>query len=57
MIAGRDGLGYLIWDARNQLRPELVVVGMVVIGVIGVVIDRLVMRLTQIPSVRWGYDR
>ena len=57
MIAGRDGLGYLIWDARNQLRPDLVVVGMVVIGVIGVVIDRLVMRMTRIPSVRWGYDR
>src|SRR6266850_7018313 len=56
MIAGRDGLGFLIWDARNQLRPDLVVVGMVVIGVLGVVIDRLVMRLTRIPSVRWGYD-
>jgi len=57
MIAGRDGLGFLIWDARNQLRPDLVVVGMVVIGAIGVVIDRLVMRLTRIPSVRWGYER
>jgi NitT/TauT family transport system permease protein len=57
MIAGRDGLGFLIWDARNQLRPDLVVVGMIVIGVIGVIIDRLLMRLTQLPSVRWGYDR
>ncbi len=57
MIAGRDGLGFLIWDARNQLRPDLVVVGMIVIGVLGVIIDRLLMRLTQIPSVRWGYDR
>lgn len=57
MIAGRDGLGFLIWDARNQLRPDLVVVGMVIIGAIGVVIDRLVMRLTRAPSVRWGYDR
>jgi NitT/TauT family transport system permease protein len=57
MIAGRDGLGFLIWDARNQLRPDLVVVGMVVIGIIGVIIDRLLMRLTRLPSVRWGYDR
>lgn len=57
MIAGRDGLGFLIWDARNQLRPDLVVVGMVIIGVIGVVIDRLLMRLTRLPSVRWGYER
>ena len=57
MIAGRDGLGFLIWDARNQLRPDLVVVGMIVIGLLGVVIDRLLTMLTQIPSVRWGYDR
>jgi len=57
MIAGRDGLGFLIWDARNQLRPDLVVVGMIVIGVIGVLLDRLLVQLTRIPSVRWGYDR
>ena len=57
MIAGRDGLGFLIWDARNQLRPDLVVVGMIIIGIIGVLIDRLLVRLTQLPSVRWGYER
>src|SRR5579871_5177635 len=57
MIAGRDGLGFLIWDARNQLRPDLVVVGMAIIGCIGVIIDRLLVQLTRIPSVRWGYDR
>jgi NitT/TauT family transport system permease protein len=57
MIAGRDGLGFLIWDARNQLRPDLLVVGMVVIGLIGVALDRLLVQLTRIPSVRWGYEK
>jgi len=57
MIAGRDGLGFLIWDARNQLRPDLLVVGMIVIGIIGVIIDRLLVQLTRIPSVRWGYEK
>ncbi|HYP25894.1 MAG TPA: ABC transporter permease [Blastocatellia bacterium] len=57
MIAGRDGLGFAIWDARNGLRMDLLVVGMIVIGVIGVVIDQLLLRLTRIPSVRWGYER
>jgi len=57
MIAGRDGLGFMIWDARNALRPDLVVVGMCIIGVIGVVLDRLLVQLTRIPSVRWGYER
>ena len=57
LVAGRDGLGFLIWDARNALRPDLVVVGMVVIGALGVLIDRLLVQLTKMPSVRWGYDR
>jgi NitT/TauT family transport system permease protein len=57
MIAGRDGLGFAIWDARNGLRMDLLVVGMIAIGLIGVVIDRLLVQLTRIPSVRWGYER
>jgi NitT/TauT family transport system permease protein len=57
MIAGRDGLGFAIWDARNGLRMDLLVVGMIVIGIIGVAIDRILVQLTRIPSVRWGYER
>lgn len=57
MIAGRDGLGFAIWDARNGLRMDLLVSGMVVIGVIGMTLDRVLTRLTRIPSVRWAYDR
>ena len=57
MIAGREGLGYLIQDARNQLRPDLLVVGMTAIGIIGVALDRLLVQLTRIPSIRWGYEK
>ncbi len=57
MIAGRDGLGFAIWDARNGLRMDLLVAGMIVIGVIGVLIDRVLVLLTKIQSVRWGYER
>lgn len=57
MIAGRDGLGAAIWDARNGLRNDILVTEMIVIGLMGVVLDRLLVRLTLIPSVRWGYDR
>jgi NitT/TauT family transport system permease protein len=56
MIAGRDGLGFAIWDARNGLRMDLLVAGMIVIGIIGMVIDRVLVRLTRIQSVRWGYE-
>jgi hypothetical protein len=30
---------------------------MVVIGLLGVALDRLLVQLTKIPSVRWGYER
>lgn len=57
MVAGADGLGFAILDARNGLRTDLVVVEMIVIGTIGVLIDRFLSGLTRIPSVRWGYER
>src|SRR4051812_34779592 len=57
MIAVRSGLGYLIVDARNGLRMDLVVCGMITIGAIGIGLDVLFARLTKIPSVRWGFDR
>ena len=44
-------------DARNGLRMDLLGAAMIVIGVIGVVLDRLLAQLTRIPSVRWGYER
>lgn len=57
MIAGRAGLGFAIWDARNGLRMDLLVCGMIVIGLIGIVLDRILFQMTRIPSVRWGYER
>lgn len=40
MVGMRSGLGYLIMDARNFLRTDFVMAGMVVIGLIGFIIDR-----------------
>jgi NitT/TauT family transport system permease protein len=57
MIAGRDGLGFAVMDSRNGLRTDLLVVAMIVIGIAGVAIDSVLVQLTRIPSVRWGYDR
>ena len=52
-----DGLGFAVWDARNGLRIDLLAAVMVVIGLLGVAIDRLLVQMTRIPSVRWGYER
>ena len=57
MIVGRDGLGFAIWDARNGLRMDLLVSGMIVIGAIGTLLDVLLRQLARHPGVRWAYDR
>lgn len=57
MVAGREGLGFAVMDARNGLRTDLLLVEMIAIGLIGIAIDGVLVRLTKIPSVRWGYER
>ncbi|HYE21217.1 MAG TPA: ABC transporter permease [Tepidisphaeraceae bacterium] len=50
------GLGYLIIDARNAgKRYDLVVAGMVMIGLIGLALDALVRQVEKFDEVRWGY--
>lgn len=56
MIAVDSGLGFLIVDARNAgNRYDLVVAGMVVIGVIGLLLDMAMRSLERVKSFRWGY--
>jgi NitT/TauT family transport system permease protein len=58
MIAVNSGLGYLIIDARNAgKRYDLVVAGMLMIGVIGLVLDLLIRRLERLDEVKWGYSQ
>lgn len=58
MIALRSGLGYMIMDARNAgNRYDLVVAGMVIIGVIGLLLDLGMRLLEGLKSVRWRYAR
>ena len=57
MIAVNSGLGFLIVDARNAgNRYDLVVAGMVMIGVIGLLLDNGMRSLEKIRSLRWGYS-
>jgi NitT/TauT family transport system permease protein len=55
MIAVTSGLGYLITDSRNSGRYDLVVAGMVLIGLIGLVLDQSMRQLERQPSMRWAY--
>ncbi len=57
MVGCKDGLGYGIYDARSALRLDLVALYMIIIGLLGIGLDRLLSQLTRLPGVRWGYER
>jgi len=58
MIAVDSGLGYLIIDARNAgKRYDLVVSGMILIGIIGLILDVLMRSAEGLESVRWGFRK
>ena len=56
MIALRSGLGYLIMDSRNAgNRYDLVIAGMIIIGLIGLLLDGFMRLLEGHKLVRWRY--
>ena len=56
MIALRSGLGYLIMDSRNAgNRYDLVIAGMIIIGLIGLLAGRTMRLLEALKLVRWRY--
>ena len=48
------GLGFLIIDARHTLRTDLIMAGIVVIGVIGFCLDKLLSYLERLAAKKWG---
>ena len=58
MIAVNSGLGFLIVDARNAgNRYDLVLAGMVMIGVVGLLLDGGVRSLEKAKTLRWAEER
>src|SRR3954465_13498730 len=56
MIALHSGLGYMIIDSRNAgNRYDLVIAGMIIIGLIGLALDGIMRLLESMKSVRWRY--
>ena len=56
MIAVDSGHGYLVIDARNSgKRYDLVVAGMVIVGLVGFLLDLAFRGLERLRFVRWGF--
>lgn len=54
MVGAQSGLGYLIVDARNLLRLDLVLAGIIFIGLCGLILDKLIMVFEKWIQKQWG---
>ncbi len=52
MIGARTGIGYLIWDSRLMMRSDLLIVGMLLVGILGSVSDQCMAALSR-HLLRW----
>ncbi|GAB3055654.1 ABC transporter permease [Virgibacillus ainsalahensis] len=54
MVGAQSGLGYLIIDSRNALDLDLVLAGIVFIGILGLLLDKLVRVFETWVGKQWG---
>lgn len=54
MVGTQSGLGYLIVDARNSMRLDLVMAGILFIGVAGLILDKIVGFFENWINRLWG---
>lgn len=54
MVGAQSGLGYLIIDARNNLRTDLVLAGIIFIGILGLILDKAIGGLEKWLGKKWG---
>lgn len=54
MVGAQSGLGYLIIDARNSLRSDLLLAGMIMIGISGLLLDKVILLFEKWVGKIWG---
>lgn len=54
MVGTQSGLGYMIIDARNNLRTDILLATMIVIGLIGFLLDLVIGRFEKRILTLWG---
>lgn len=54
MVGAQSGLGYLIVDSRNLLRLDLVLAGIIFIGVLGLILDKAIQLFEKWVGRQWG---
>ena len=56
LLGTNSGLGYLINDSRQNLRSDLIMAGIVLIGCIGFCFDKLLLAFEKYVAEKWGVE-
>ena len=54
MVGAQSGLGFLIIDSRNNLRFDMLLAGIIFIGVIGLLLDKIIGKFEKTVNIKWG---
>ncbi|MDQ0204496.1 ABC transporter permease [Pectinatus haikarae] len=53
MIAATRGVGYMLMDGRDLARPDMVILGMIIIGIVGKFMDDILKKLSTV-MIKWN---
>lgn len=56
LMGTQSGLGYLINDSRQNLRSDLIMAGIALIGTVGYCLDKLLMFFEKYVAEKWGIE-
>ena len=48
LIASSSGIGYRLSDARSLMRSDIVIVCMIVIGIVGIIMDKIISKIFRV---------
>lgn len=52
MVAATAGMGWLVLDASNYLRSDIVFMGVIIMGITGILLDRII-RFIEVKVIHW----
>jgi possible nitrate/sulfonate/bicarbonate ABC superfamily ATP binding cassette transporter membrane protein len=55
LVASSSGIGYRLNDARSLMKSDVVIVCMIVIGITGVLMDKIITLIAQ-QIMSWKYN-
>lgn len=47
MIAARNGIGWMVLDAGNYLRSDIIFMGIIIMGVTGILLDKVILTIEK----------